>query len=108
MATPGTARAKEKALPRSATITIRKQHPKPDGKVEVTPDNGRIHFKNKDKTAWRLRFFRKDAESNTSIDMLLPAKGSLTVLIRQGDEFHYIVFPVERILNGIGGGPIIN
>ena len=108
MATPGTARAKEKQLPRSATITIHKQTPKPKGTVEVTPDNGRIHFKNKDKKGYRLRFFRKDAESSTSIDMLLPAKGTLTVLIRQGDEFHYIVFPIERILNGIGGGPIIN
>lgn len=108
MATPGTARAKEKQLPRSATITIHKQAPKPKGRVEVTPDNGKIHFKNKDKKGYRLRFFRKDAESSTSIDMLLPAKGTLTVLIRQGDEFYYIVFPNERIMNGIGGGPIVN
>ena len=108
MATPGTARAKEKPLPRSATITIRKQHPKPDGKVEVTPNNGRIHFKNKDKNAWRLRFSREKSESGNSIDMLLPAEGSLTVLIKHGDEFHYTVFPLETVLNGIGGGPILN
>ena len=108
MATPGTARAKEKQLPRSATITIHKQAPTPKGVVEVTPNSGRVHFKNKDKKSYRLRFFRKDAESSTGIDMLLPAKGTLTVLIRQGDEFHYIVFPLARILNGIGGGPIIN
>lgn len=108
MATPGTARAKEKQLPRSATIIIHNLAPKPKGRVEVTPDNGRIHFKNKDKKSYRLRLFRKDAESSTSIDMLLPAKGTLTVLIRQGDEFFYIVFPNEKVLNGIGGGPIVN
>ncbi len=108
MATPGTARAKEKQLPRSATIKIRNQAPSPKGVVEVTPDKGRVHFKNKDKKGYRLRFFRKDAESTTSIDMFLPAKGTLTVLIRQGDEFFYIVFPLAKTMNGIGGGPIIN
>jgi hypothetical protein len=108
VATPGTARAKEKQLPRSATITIHKQAPTPKGVVEVTPDSGRVHFKNKDKKSYRLRFFRKEAESTTSIDMLLPANGTVTILIRPGDEFHYMVFPTERVMNGIGGGPIIN
>ena len=108
MATPGTARAKEKHLPRSATITIHKQAPHPKGTVEVTPNSGRVRFKNKDNRSYRLRFFRKDAESSTSIDMFLPANDTLTVLIRPGDEFYYMVFPTQRIMNGIGGGPIIN
>jgi len=108
VATPGTARAKERELPRSATITIRKQTPKPQGEVEVTPNNGRIHFKNKDERAYRLRFFKENAEFSHGIDMLLPAKGNLTVLIKAGDEWHFTVFNVGKAMNGIGGGPIRN
>ncbi len=76
--------------------------------MEVTPNNGRIHFKNKDKKSYRLRFFRENAEFSHGIDMLLPAEGNLTVLIREGDQWHYTVFPLETVLNGIGGGPIVN
>lgn len=108
MAITGAARAKETKLPRSATITIRKRAPKPNGEVEVTPDNGRIIFKNKDEKNYRLRFFRENTEFSTGIDMLLPAEGSLTVLIRPGDEFHYMVFDLGKAMNGVGGGPIKN
>lgn len=108
MATTGAARAKEKELPRSATITIHKQAPKPQGEVEVTPENGRIHFKNLDKKSYRLRFYREHTEPSVGIDMLLPAAGTLTVLIKRHDVWSYILFHVGTAFNGTGGGPIRN
>ena len=108
MATTGAARAKERELPRSATITIRNHTPRPQGEVEVTPENGRIRFKNLDKKSYRLRFFREHTESSTGIDMLLPASGTLTVLIKRQDSWSYILFHVGIALNGVGGGPIRN
>jgi hypothetical protein len=108
VATTGAARAKEKELPRSATIKIHNQAPKPQGEVEVTPENGRIHFKNLDKKSYRLRFLNEKTDSNAGIDMLLPASGTVTVLIKRHDAFRYIVFHVGTALNGVGGGPIRN
>jgi hypothetical protein len=108
VATTGAARAKEKKLPRSATITIRNQTPKPQGEVEVTPENGRIHFKNLDKKSYRLRFFREKTDFSNGIDILLPASGTLTVLIKGQDEWRYLLFSVGIALNGVGGGPIRN
>jgi hypothetical protein len=110
VATTGAARAKEKSLPRSATITIRDQKPRPPGEVEVTPDGGRIHFHNRDQKQYRLRFWKVGTESEDGIDILLPAKGRFTVMIKKGDEFHFSVIPIVGgdALNGIGGGPIRN
>jgi hypothetical protein len=110
VATTGAARGKEKTLPRSATITIRDQKPNPSGEVEVTPDGGRIHFRNKDGKEHRLRFWRVGTESEDGIDMLLPAKGRLTVMIKKGDDCQFSVIPIVGgdALNGIGGGPIRN
>ncbi len=110
MATTGAARAREKTLPRSATITIRDQRPRPAGEVEVTPHGGRIHFHNKDQKGYRLRFWKVGTESEDGIDLLLLAKGRLTVVIKKGDEFHFSVVPIVGgdALNGIGGGPIRN
>jgi hypothetical protein len=106
--TTGAATAKDKELPRSKTITIHKQMPKPRGVVEVTPNNGRIHFKNKDDVNYQLRFSRPNTESNSGIDILLPANGVVTVLIKRHDEWQYILSPIGDALNGIGGGPIRN
>ena len=110
MATTGTARAKERALPRSATIKIRNQAPHPSGKVEVAPWTGRVHFVNKDKKDYRLRFYRPDTEPLRGIDILIPARGRVTVGIKLGDEFHYGVYPSigDAAALGKGGGPIIN
>jgi len=49
-------------------------------------------------------------ESEDGIDLLLLAKGRLTVVIKKGDEFHFSVVPIVGgdALNGIGGGPIRN
>lgn len=110
MATTGAARAKEKSLPRSATITIRDQKPSPAGEVEVTPDGGRIHFRNKDTKDYRLRFWKVGTVADEGIDMLLPSKGSLTVMIKKKDEFHFGVLHIAggNAANGQGGGPIRN
>jgi len=109
VATTGTAKAKESALPRSATITIRKQVPNPYGKVEVEPWLGKVHFVNKDKQDYRLRFWRGDTDPFEGIDIFLPAGGRITVLIKKGDEFHYgVVNPTDRVATGKGPGPIVN
>ena len=110
MATTGAAKAKQVTLARSATITIRDQAPKPDGKVEVAPWTGRVHFANKDKKDYRLRLWKSNTEHLAGIDILLPAKGSVTVMIKRGDEFHYGVFHVkgDEAALGKGGGPIVN
>lgn len=109
MATTGAARAKESALPRSTTITIRKQEPIPYGKVEVEPWLGRVHFVNKDKKDYRLRFWKRDTDPFTGIDILIPAGGRISVLIKKGDEFHYGVVDIgDRVATGKGPGPIIN
>ena len=110
MSTTGAARAKETTLARSATISIRKQEPSPRGKVEVAPWTGRVHFMNKDKKDYRLRFWKPDTEPLTGIDILLPAKSRVTVMIKKGDEFHYGVFHTkgDEAALGKGGGPIVN
>lgn len=109
MATTGAAKAREKALPRSATIKIHKREPSPSGKVEVAPWTGRVHFVNKDKKEYRLRFWRVDAEPFTGIDILIPAGGRISVLIKKGDEFFYGVINVgDRVTSGRGPGPIVN
>lgn len=106
----GAARAKEKDLPRSKTITIREKHPHPSGEVEVTPDGGRVHFHNKDKKEYRLRLFRPKTEPSTGIDLLLPAHGRLTVVIKKRDEYYYDVLNIDADIaeSGNGGGPIKN
>ena len=110
MATTGAARAKESSLPRSATITIRDQRPKPAGEVEVTPDGGRIHFRNTDKKDYRLRFWKLGNAASEGIDILLGSRSRVTVMIKKEDAFHYSVLPMEGGIgeNGQGGGPIRN
>lgn len=108
MDTTGAARAEQKKLPRSATITIHAQAPKPKGVVEVTPNNGRVNFKNLDKKDYRLRFSKEESQFSSGIDFLLPAKGTLTVVIKEHDEWLYKVFVYPELMNGVGGGPIKN
>ena len=109
MATTGAARAKEGTLPRSATIAIRKQEPHPCGKVEVEPWTGRVHFVNKDKKDYRLRFWKPGTDHSGGIDILIPAGGRVTLLIKKDDEFMYgVVNVTDRISSGKGGGPAIN
>ncbi len=110
MDTTGATKAKQTTLPRSATITIREQHPSPSGEVEVTPDGGRVHFENKDKKEYRLRLWKPKTESNAGIDILLPAGGLVTIVIKRKDEYEYSVVHVDGggVESGNGGGPIKN
>jgi hypothetical protein len=110
VATTGTAKAKETTtLPRSATITIRNQEPVPYGRVEVEPWIGRVNFVNKDKKDYRLRFWRPDTEPLAGVDILIPAGGRITVLIKKGDEFFYGVVSIgDKAATGKGPGPIVN
>ncbi len=110
MPTTGAAKAKVITLARSATISIRKQEPHPNGKVEVAPWTGRVHFVNKDNQEYRLRFWKPDSEPLKGLDILLPAKGRITVMIKKDDEFHFGVYQTkgQEASLGKGGGPIVN
>jgi len=96
-------------LPQSATITIRDGKPYPHTKVEVTPKGGRIHFENLDDRGYRLRLFKPRTKALKGIDILLPAKGTVTVIIKKFDIFMYAVVDlIDEVASGRGGGPIQN
>ena len=84
--------------------------PCPAGEVEVAPWMGRVHFENKDKKEYRLRFWKPNTPPLAGIDILLPARGRVTLMIKKKDEFQYGVFHVDgdEAALGKGGGPIIN
>ncbi len=90
--------------------TIREEHPSSPGEVEVTPDGGRVHFENKDKKEYRLRLWKPKTEPNAGIDLLLPAGGRVTVVIKKKDEYEYGVIHIDggTVESGNGGGPIKN
>jgi hypothetical protein len=109
METTGAAEAKQATLPDSATITICDQKPSPNGEVEVTPNGGRVHFENKDDNEYRLRLWKAGSESLAGIDILLPAGGRVSVIIKRDDEFQYsVVDIIDKGSTGNGGGPIRN
>jgi len=111
MAMTGTEKAEESSLPKSATITICDQHPNTMDRVEVTPNGGRIHFQNEDQKDYGIRFWKTGMEETSGIDIVLPAGGSITVAIKQDDEFGYSVMLFDndgKVSSGKGGGPIGN
>jgi hypothetical protein len=109
MPTTGARKAKQ-VLPKSATIVIQHQVPRPNGMVEVSPEGGRVHFENKDKDDYRLRLRKPKSDPNTGLDLFLPAGGRVTVLIKKDDEFDYSIMGIGVIVaaDGHGGGPIRN
>ncbi len=113
MATRAAIETKETVLPLFRTITITDQTPSPSGRVEVTPNAGRIIFQNNDPLEYRIRIYKPgtDPDAPGGIDLLLPANGLLSVIIKQNDEFNYSVMPTNSVLaasTGKGGGPITN
>jgi hypothetical protein len=110
VATTGVAKAKQAHLPHSATITIMEQKPSPHGKVEVAPEVGRVRFENKDDREYRLRLWKWKTREDAGIDILLPAGGSVTVVIKRKDEWGYGVVDIGggSVEMGGGGGPILN
>lgn len=108
MPTKKSAGKKRTSLPKSATIAISRGKPVPSDEVEVTPKAGRIHFKNKDKADHRLRLWRKGTSPNTGIDILLPAGGRTTIVIKKNDEFNYDVMTIKNLIINATYGPIKN
>lgn len=81
----------------------------PCGEVEVTPQGGRVHFRNKDGVDYRLRFWKEHADRNSGIDILLPRNGRATVVIKKDDSFSYSVMPLEDTdEDRAAAGPIKN
>jgi hypothetical protein len=105
-----TTEAKEMSLPQWAKITIREQTPQPPGKVEVTPRAGRILFQNEDPVEYRIRFWKLNEDANQGIDLLVPALGHITLIIKREDAFNYSVMHTdsESVMTGKGGGPATN
>jgi hypothetical protein len=99
---------KRTGLPKSATITISRGKPTPPDKVEVTPEAGRIHFKNKDKADHRLRLWKPGTDPNAGIDILLPAGARITIVIKKNDEFNYDVLNIKNLIVNATYGPIKN
>jgi hypothetical protein len=107
METTGAAEARQ--LPQSATIIIRNQKPDDPCEVEVTPKAGLVHFENLDDREYRLRLYKPDERPLAGIDILLPAGGRATVVIKRDDVFLYtIVDLTDELSVGNGGGPIRN
>jgi len=103
-----TAVTKQLDLPKSATILISKGKAEPCGEVEVTPNGGRIYFVNQEDQPYRIRFYRPNTDPLAGFDVLLPAPGFLTIVIKENDEFMYEILSVQDARSGGGGGPIKN
>ena len=108
---------RETSLPSSQTITVQNHKASPGGEVEVEPNIGRIHFVNQDDTDYRLRFWKEGTTRlQGSMDIVLPAAGTITVAIKTGDAFRYLVLDdqgkdsggLDADSGGGGGGPIKN
>src|SRR5262245_47073035 len=101
------------SLPQFAVIKIQNQIPDPPGVVEVTPSSGQIFFQNLDPIPYRIRFFAENfyddgTDPNTGgIDLLLPANGSLSLIIKKDESFSYSIMNMQSMnaLTGQGGGP---
>lgn len=110
MAMSAAERAQSSALPKAASVIIQDRQPVCDGEVEVTPDGGRIIFLNEDQCDYRLRLFKPKTDPAAGIDLLLPANGRATVLIKKDDEFMYQLLNLdgsEQLTEG-ARGPIKN
>jgi len=104
--------AKQSELPKFAAITIQNGKPDQPDEVEVQPEVGQIHFKNGDARDYRLRFKSSDEEldrdefdnyDGAGIDILLPAGGTFTIVIKTDDQFYYKV----RDINGEDVNPTL-
>ena len=104
-------------LPQFDVVHITNQTPNPPGKVEVTPNAGRIVFQNHDPIEYRIRFFPPGFYDNPGqdpnvggIDLLIPAKGSLSLVIKKNEAFSYSIMNMqsENAMTGKGGGPGTN
>jgi hypothetical protein len=65
-----------------------------------------VHIQNDDNQAYRLRL--KETDASKGIDIVIPAGGCVSVMIKKDDEFQYLVMDPDDVRNGIGGGGIKN
>jgi hypothetical protein len=106
----------DRALPQSATITIRDQEATPNCEVEVEPNVGRIQFVNQDDADYRLRFWKEYTPAMDGIDVVLAAGGTFTIAIKTNDSFYFAVLNDRGLTKGgfetdierFANGPIRN
>ncbi len=77
MESAGTERAR--ALPSEATITVKGGCPNPP-EVEVCPE-ATVQFVNEDSVAYRVRLWTRDGQWHADVDILLPARCGITVMV---------------------------
>lgn len=108
MATKPVSKRDPGQLPQFEKIRVEHSYPDPKDEVEVAPGVGRIAFQNEDNTEYRIRFWSKGGEKN-AIDIVLRALETITVAIKQDDEFFYYVVSKDgdKLMEG-PGGPIKN
>ena len=107
MPTTGAARAKEKTLPPTATITVVNKQCDPSGGVDIAA-NGRVHFDNKDAKEYRLHLSKTKKTSSAGVDILLPANGGVMLVIKKNEVLWYVVDDSGSAASGAGpvrGGP---
>ena len=80
MPSAATAMAKKRvAYTADAIIKIRRGNPKPKD-VYITR-TGTVQFVNKDETNWRVRLWTRSNERHADVDLFLPARSSITVIV---------------------------
>jgi hypothetical protein len=99
---PGTSAAKAKVKIRvaaDAVVTVTNALPDPSI-VQVNPQ-GTVQFVNKDEVDYRLRLWTREAERHADVDLLLPARGGITVIvdpeIKDKGECEYELFPTNLV-----------
>lgn len=109
MATKPAPKREPGQLPQFEKILVSDSSAHPKGEVEVAPGVGRIAFQNEDNKEYRIRFWSKDAGEKTAIDIVLRALETITVAIKQDDEFlYYVVAEDGHKKMDAPGGPIRN
>jgi hypothetical protein len=109
MATKPVSKRESGPLPQFEKIRVADSLTQPNGEVEVAPGVGRIAFQNEDNKEYRIRFWSKDGGEKTAIDIVLRALETITVAIKQDDEFFYYVVEEDGHKRmEAPGGPIRN
>jgi hypothetical protein len=106
MATTGLASTRD--LPQSAKVRICNGAAIPEGELEFAADVRRVHFQNDDEREYRVRFWHPTNEENTAIEVVLRSLETITISLKENDEFVYrIIGPGIEKFTG-PGGPIRN
>ncbi len=105
MPTTGAAKAKQ-VFPQTVTVTVADKKCSPWTPLQVTA-NGKVQFENKDGRDYRIRVSKTKAAAKTGgVDILLPASGSVTLIMKKNEDAYYTMAEVGNGDVEIGGGPI--